>query len=60
MISMLRNLHGHSHGHSHGGNSATPLLVGLKLGALWIIWILGFVFGILPYYMYKLTINILI
>ena len=43
----LRRLHAHG-GEEEGG--ADPLIITIKLIGLWVIWILGFVFGLLPYF----------
>lgn len=45
---MLRNLHAHG---GEEGEAATPLLIGIKVAALWVIWVLGFIFGLLPFFM---------
>lgn len=44
---MLRSLHNISGGDE---DNATPAMIGIKLGALWMIWILGFTFGLLPFF----------
>lgn len=47
MQTMLRSLH-----HVAGGDedNATPALIAIKISSIWIIWILGFTFGLLPFF----------